>query len=64
MFITHDIEEAIYLADRVIVLSERPGKVKKELIVNLPRPRHQQMIAEPEFGSLVRELLDELGVNS
>ena len=64
LFITHDIEEAVYLADRVIVLSARPGEVKKELTVSLPRPRHQQMIAEPEFGSLVRELLDELGVNS
>ena len=64
MFITHDIEEAIYLADRVIVLSARPGEVKKELTVNLPRPRHQQMIADSEFGGLVRELLDELGVNS
>ena len=64
MFITHDIEEAIYLADRVIVLSARPGEVKRELTVTLPRPRHQQMIADPEFGSLVRELLDELGVNS
>jgi ABC-type nitrate/sulfonate/bicarbonate transport system ATPase subunit len=64
MFITHDIEEAVYLADRVIVLSARPGEVKRELTVNLPRPRHQKMIAESEFGSLVRELLDELGVNS
>jgi ABC-type nitrate/sulfonate/bicarbonate transport system ATPase subunit len=64
LFITHDIEEAIYLADRVIVLSARPGEVKRELTVNLPRPRHQQMIAEPEFSKLERELLDELGVNS
>ncbi|MFC1946736.1 ABC transporter ATP-binding protein [Chloroflexota bacterium] len=64
MFITHDIEEAVYLADRVIVLSARPGEIKRELVVNLPRPRHQQMIAEPEFGRLVKELLDELGVNS
>ncbi len=64
LFITHDIEEAVYLADRIIVLSARPGEVKRELTVNLPRPRHQQMIAEPDFGNLVRELLDELGVNS
>ena len=64
MFITHDIEEAIYLADRVIVLSARPGEVKRDLTVNLPRPRHQQMIAEPEFSNLEKELLDELGVNS
>ena len=64
LFITHDIEEAVYLADRVIVLSARPGEVKRELTVDLPRPRHQQLIAEPDFGRLVRELLEELGVNS
>ena len=62
MIITHDVEEAVYLADRVIVLSARPGKVKRELTVDLPRPRRQQMSAEPEFTTLVRELLVELGV--
>jgi ABC-type nitrate/sulfonate/bicarbonate transport system ATPase subunit len=62
MFITHDVEEAVYLADRVIVLSARPGMVKRELNVYLPRPRHQGMIAEPRFGALVRELLSDLGV--
>jgi ABC-type nitrate/sulfonate/bicarbonate transport system ATPase subunit len=63
MFITHDVEEAVYLADRVIVSSARPGKVKRELKIDLPRPRRQRMIAEPEFGKLVRELLIELGVD-
>ncbi len=63
MFITHDIEEAVYLGDRVIVLSARPGKIKTDLKVNLPRPRHQTMIADPEFGKLNRELLTELGVD-
>ena len=63
MFITHDVEEAVYLADRVIVLSARPGKIKRELKINLPRPRRQGMIAEPEFGKLVRDLLAELGVD-
>jgi ABC-type nitrate/sulfonate/bicarbonate transport system ATPase subunit len=63
MFITHDVEEAVYLADRVIVLSARPGEIKRELKIDLPRPRHQRMIAEPEFGKLVRELLEELGVD-
>jgi len=62
MFITHDVEEAVYLADRVIVLSARPGEIKRELKINLPRPRRQRMLAEPEFGKLVRELLSELGV--
>jgi ABC-type nitrate/sulfonate/bicarbonate transport system ATPase subunit len=63
MFITHDVEEAVYLADRVIVLSARPGVIKCELKIDLPRPRRQMMIAEPEFGKLVRELLKELGVD-
>ena len=62
MFITHDVEEAVYLADRVIVLSARPGKMKRELKIDLARPRRQRIIAEPEFGKLVRELLSELGV--
>jgi ABC-type nitrate/sulfonate/bicarbonate transport system ATPase subunit len=62
IFITHDVEEAVFLADRVIVLSARPGKIKRELKVDLPRPRSQGMIAEPAFGILVRELLNELGV--
>ena len=63
MFITHDVEEAVYLADRVIVLSARPGEIKRELKIDLPRPRCQRMIAEPAFGLLVRELLDELGLD-
>jgi len=61
MFITHDVEEAVYLADRVIVLSARPGKIEHELTIDLPRPRMQRMIAEPEFGKLVRKLMTELG---
>ncbi len=64
MFITHDVEEAVYLADRVIVLSARPGRVKTELKIDLPRPRHQSMIAEPEFGKFEKELLQELGVDA
>ena len=64
MFITHDVEEAVYLADRVIVLSSRPGVIKCELNIDLPRPRRPMMIAEPEFGVLVRVLLEELGVDA
>jgi ABC-type nitrate/sulfonate/bicarbonate transport system ATPase subunit len=63
IFITHDVDEAVYLADRVIVLSDHPGRIKHELKVDLPRPRRQKMTAEPEFGNLVRELLIELGVD-
>lgn len=64
MFITHDVEEAVYLADRVIVLSARPGTVRRELRVDLPRPRRQRMVAEPGFGILVRGLLGDLGVDT
>ncbi len=64
MFITHDVEEAVYLADRVIVLSSRPGAVQRELTVDLPRPRRQGLVAEPRFGGYVRELLRDLGVDT
>jgi ABC-type nitrate/sulfonate/bicarbonate transport system ATPase subunit len=62
VFITHDVEEALYLGDRVIVLSARPGTVIKSDVVELPRPRRQGMVAWPEFGLQVTELLESLGV--
>jgi ABC-type nitrate/sulfonate/bicarbonate transport system ATPase subunit len=62
VFITHDVEEAIYLGDRVIVISPRPGRVLSTLQVSLPRPRRQGMIARPEFGALATQLLESLGV--
>ncbi|MFC1953584.1 ABC transporter ATP-binding protein [Chloroflexota bacterium] len=63
MFITHDVEEAVFLGDRVIVLSARPGVIKHELKIDLPRPRRQGLVADPEFSKLVRKLLEELGVD-
>jgi sulfonate transport system ATP-binding protein len=39
IMVTHDIEEAVYLADRIVVMSERPGTIKKEFFVDIPRPR-------------------------
>ncbi|WP_338847697.1 ABC transporter ATP-binding protein [Massilia sp. W12] len=53
LFVTHSIEEAIYLADRIIVMSYRPGTVKRDLTVNLPRPRDA---ADADFNALKREL--------
>lgn len=64
VFITHDVEEALYLGDRVIVLSARPGQVIKTHEVQLPRPRRQRMITWPEFGRQVAELLEALGIKT
>jgi NitT/TauT family transport system ATP-binding protein len=53
IFVTHSIEEAIYLADRIVVMTYRPGTVKRDLIVELPRLRDP---ASAEFNALKREL--------
>jgi len=62
IFITHDVEEALYLGDRVVVLGERPGTVTRTLTVDLPRPRRRGMVGEPVFGRQMTELLAALGV--
>ena len=49
LFITHDIKEAIYLADRVIVFTKRPGRVKNEIEIDLPRPRGLRVKRDPKF---------------
>jgi ABC-type nitrate/sulfonate/bicarbonate transport system ATPase subunit len=64
VFITHDVDEAVYLADRVIVLSSRPGMVKRELAVDLPRPRRQRMVTEAGSANLVSGLLGDLGLDT
>jgi NitT/TauT family transport system ATP-binding protein len=53
IFVTHSIEEAIYLADRIVVMTYRPGTVKRDILVNLPRLRDP---ASAEFNTLKREL--------
>ena len=53
IFVTHSIEEAIYLADRIVVMTYRPGTVKRDMLVELPRMRDP---AAPEFNTLKREL--------
>jgi NitT/TauT family transport system ATP-binding protein len=53
LFITHDLDEAIYLSDRVVIMSRRPGRIKQVLEVKLPRPRFgYDARAEPEFARL------------
>jgi ABC-type nitrate/sulfonate/bicarbonate transport system ATPase subunit len=60
VLITHDIREAIYLADRVIVLSARPTTVRLDIAIDLPRPRDLSMITSPEFAEYEKELIETL----
>ena len=55
IFITHNIEEAVYLSERILVLTNKPTKIKAEIYNNLPRPRN---IADPEFVKLRNEVTD------
>lgn len=56
LFITHDIREAVYLADKVLVMSARPGRIVREAIVPFPRPRNRDLTESQEFEEIVREL--------
>jgi NitT/TauT family transport system ATP-binding protein len=56
LFVTHNIREAVLLADRVIVMTCRPARVLKDLKINLPRPRNMKMELEAEFGDYVAEI--------
>ena len=60
LFITHDIDEAIVLGDRVLVMTARPGTVKSETPIDLPRPRDPSIVLSPEFIGLKQRLLAEI----
>jgi NitT/TauT family transport system ATP-binding protein len=56
LFVTHQIDEAIYLSDRVVVMTKRPGHAKKIFDINLPRPRDYEMRVTPKFNDLKLEI--------
>jgi len=60
IFVTHGIDEAVFLADRVVVMSPRPGRVRQEVLVPLPRPRTAEMRSDPWFVSTVNDLWETL----
>ena len=60
LFVTHDIEEAIFMASRVVVMSARPGRVKADVAVPLAHPRHYTVKTTPEFSALKARLTEEI----
>ena len=64
LFVTHDIEEAIFLASRVVVMSARPGRVKTDIAVALPHPRDYRIKTTPEFAAYKAQLTEEIRVES
>jgi len=60
IFVTHDIDEAIFLGDRIIVLTAQPGQVKSEIPVKLPRPRSYDIVTSTAYVNIKRKFLDLL----
>jgi NitT/TauT family transport system ATP-binding protein len=64
LFVTHDIDEAIFMANRVAVMSARPGRIKSIVPIELAHPRHYTMKTAPEFSRYKAELTEEIRVES
>lgn len=60
MFITHDVDEAIFMSDRVLVMTARPGKIKQEFAVDLSRPRRYEIMTSPEFVALKHAIVETI----
>ncbi|WP_370301974.1 ABC transporter ATP-binding protein [Pseudooceanicola sp.] len=60
LFVTHDVDEAIFLADRVVVLGSRPGLVKREIQIELERPRNFEIVTDSQFSEYKREILTDI----
>jgi NitT/TauT family transport system ATP-binding protein len=62
LFITHSIPEAVFLGDRVLVMTPRPGRILEDVAVDLPRPRGLEVMNTPEFGRYAREIRGQFSV--
>ncbi len=62
LFVTHDIDEAVFMGSRVVVMSARPGRIKLDRTVALPHPRHYSVKTTPAFSELKRELMEQVRV--
>ncbi len=60
LFVTHDIDEAVFLGSRVVVMSARPGRIKLDQLVPLPHPRHDAVKTTPAFSALKAELTEQV----
>jgi ABC-type nitrate/sulfonate/bicarbonate transport system ATPase subunit len=60
LFVTHDIDEAIFLGDRVLVMTARPGRIKEDIAIDLPRPRAATVTLTPEFLAIKARILSLL----
>jgi len=60
LFVTHDIEEAIFMANRVVVMTARPGRIKADVAVTLAHPRHYTIKTSAEFSALKARLTEEI----
>jgi NitT/TauT family transport system ATP-binding protein len=64
VFVTHDIDEAVFMANRVLVMTARPGRIKSMVDVALPRPRHYTVKTSAEFAAVKARLTDEIRAES
>jgi len=60
LFITHDIDEAIFLADTVYVMTARPGRIRSRIAIDLPRPRSLEVLTDPRFNALRADILHQI----
>ncbi|HTO50863.1 MAG TPA: ABC transporter ATP-binding protein, partial [Burkholderiales bacterium] len=64
LFVTHDIDEAIFMANRVAVMTARPGRIKSDVRIDLPHPRHYTVKTAPEFSGYKAQLTEEIRTES